>query len=68
MTTRAEVLKTLRRLGYAVGSGDLAVIMDATSYRVTKALTGLYARDLIDRTAVFGGNEKFVYRAKAVSA
>ena len=68
MTTRAEVLIALRKLTRPVSAGALARHMDAPSYRVVKSLAGLYARDLIDRTAVFGHNEKFVYRAKAVSA
>jgi DNA-binding MarR family transcriptional regulator len=64
--TRADVLRTLGTLKRAVGSRDLAEIMRAPSYRVTKSLTGLYARDLINRAPAFRGNEKFVYSAKAV--
>ena len=65
MTTRADVLTTLRRLGYAVGSGDLAQIMDAPSYVVRKCLGALYSRDLIDRE-MRSGASRFVYSAKAV--
>jgi hypothetical protein len=68
VTRRGEVLLALRRLGYQVTCGDLAEIMGRPSYSVGNALTALYSRDLIDRTPVVGANQKFVYRAKVVSA
>lgn len=65
--TRAAVLIALRRLGYFVTCGDLAQIMDETSYAVSKALQGLYATDKIDRETTLC-RAGFRYRAKAVVA
>lgn len=64
--TRAAVLQTVRRLGYPVGSGQLAQIMGETSYAVNKALIALYARDKIDRRPRLTGH-RYLYFAKAAS-
>lgn len=66
--TRAEVLKALRRLGYAVGTADLAMIMDAPSYAVNKALQGLYWTDKIDRQPRLINGREYLYRAKELNA